>query len=86
VHHIGTGGDRPTMKSIDVVDTKVRDVAVIADLRGRGCIWTATQHECCVAGSAESPVPGFDVIEFAAENVSIPRPGELEVMNGQHRI
>ena len=60
------------MKRIHVVDMKVRDVAVIADLRSGGDVWAATEHERCIAGSAEPPAPGFDVFKFTAENVPIP--------------
>ncbi len=85
MHHVGTDGHRPTVKGIHVVDMKVGDVVVIADLRGWGNIWTATEHEDGVACSTEPPVPGFNVIELAAENVPIPSAGQLQVMDRQHR-
>jgi hypothetical protein len=78
---LGAGGYRALVKPVDVVDAQVGNVTVVAQLSGCRNAWATAEHECRAACSAEAPVAGCDVVEFAAENVPIPRPGYLQVVN-----
>jgi hypothetical protein len=83
---LGAGGHRAAMKGVHVVDAKVCDVAVIAQLRCRRNVWAATKHERDGARPAKAPVAGGDVVELAAQDVPVPRSRDLQVVNGQYRI
>lgn len=84
--YLGAGSYCPPVKRVHVVDVQVGHIAVVAQLSGCRNVWAAAEHECRAARAAEAPVTGCDIIEFAAEDVVIPGPGELQVMNREYRI
>ena len=84
--NLGARSDGSAVEAIDVVDAEVRDIAVIAELTGRGNVWAAAEHKGDIAGAAESPVARVYVIDVAPEDVAIPRTGLLEVVNGENRM
>jgi hypothetical protein len=62
------------MERINVIDVQVVcDIAVIAQLGGRRHLGAATEHGCHVTGSTEPPVARVNGIEFARQDVPIPR-------------
>jgi hypothetical protein len=74
------------MELVDIVDTEVRHVAVIAKLAGGGNVRASAEHECDLTGATETPVTRVDVVDFAAEHVAIPGAGQFQIMNGENRI
>lgn len=67
LQNLSTDGDGPPVERVNVVDTGVGDIAVIAELTsGRG-VGTSAEHERNAAGAAEAPVARVDIIEFTFE-------------------
>jgi hypothetical protein len=73
------------VKPVDVVDAEVRDVAVIAELARGGNVRTSAEHEGDLARATEPPIARVNVIEFAPEDVAIPRAGPVQIMDRQNR-
>ncbi len=86
LQNLGTDGDGPPVERVNVVDTEVSDIAVIAELAGGRHVGTSAEHECDSAGATEAPVARVDVIEFTLEDVAVPGSGHVQIMNRENWI
>lgn len=65
LHHLGARSNGSAVEAVNVVDVEVRDVAVVAQLVGRGNVRAAAEHEGDLAGTTESPIARGDIVKFA---------------------
>ncbi len=86
LQNLGARRDRFTVVGGDIVDSEIRDIAVVSELACRWDIGAAAQHERDPARAAERPIPRINFVDLTAEHVSIPRSGSFEVMNCENGI
>jgi hypothetical protein len=86
LENLGARGDRFAVVGGDIVDSEIRDIAVVSELACGWDIGAAAQHERDPARAAERPIPRINFVDLAAEHVAIPRSGSFEIMNCENGI
>ena len=86
LQNLGTDGNGPPVERVNVVDTEVGDIAVIAELASGRDVGTSAEHECGTASAAEAPVTRIDIIDLTLEDVAVPSSGHVQIMNRENRI
>ncbi len=81
VQHLGPRSYRSVVERVNIIDTEIRDVAVITQLAGGGHAGAAAEHERDGARATKSPIAWGNVVEFAPEDIPVPRTGPFQVMN-----
>jgi hypothetical protein len=86
LQNLGTDGESPPIERVNVVDTEVGDIAVIAELASGRHVGTSAEHERHTAGAAEAPVARGDIVEFTLKDVAVPSTADVQIMNRENRI
>ena len=86
LQNLSTLSDCPPVERINVLDTEIGNITVIAKLTGSRIVRASPQHERDGSRTTEPPIPRVNIVDPAPQDVAIPRTGSTQVVDRENGI